>query len=83
MNNKILVTVVVPMLEETYDIYIPVSKSINVTIDLLVNTINELSEGHFPLDKKHVFMSDKGVVFDKNCNVKECNIKNGDSVILI
>jgi len=83
MTNKILVTVVVPMIEERYDIYIPVSKSMRVTKKLLINTINELSSGHFPKDKNCTLMSSEGVPYSMNSTIKECGIKNGDKIILI
>ena len=83
MSNKILVTVVVPMIEETYDIYLPICKNIGVTIDLLSKTINQLSEGYFPQKDRYILMSSKGTVFDINSNIKEAGIKNGDKIILI
>ena len=83
MTNKFLVTVVVPMIEEKYDIYLPVSKSIKVTKKLLIDTINELSSGHFPKDKNCILMSSEGVPYGVNSTVKECGIKNGDKIILI
>ncbi len=82
MTNKILVVVVVPMIEEEYNIYIPVSKSIKVATDLIVKAINELSLGHYPLKKDSVLMSSTGTIFTKG-SVKENNIKNGDKIILI
>lgn len=82
MTNKILVTVVVPMIEEEYDIYIPVSKKIKVTTKLLVKTINELSEGHFPLKDNNVLICNN-LILGNNLTVKECNIKNGDYLVLI
>lgn len=83
MTNKILITVSVPMIEEEYDIYIPISKSIKVTSKLLVKTINELSEGHFPLKDKCTLLSSSGQVLNENSIIKECEIKNGDKIILI
>ena len=83
MTNKILITVNVPMIEEKYDIYIPISKSIKTTKDLLMKTINELSEGHFPKKENCTIMSSTGVVYENNLTIKECEIKNGDKIILI
>ena len=83
MTNKILITVVVPTIEEKYDIYIPISKSIKVTKDLLIKTINELSEGHFPLKEKCKLLSNDGKSYDDNLIIKECGLKNGDRIILI
>ena len=83
MMNKILVTVVVPMIEEKYDIYLPVFKTIKVTKKLLINTINELSNGHFPKDKNCILMSSEGIPYVVNSTIKEAGIKNGDKIILI
>ena len=83
MTNKILVIVVVPMIEEEYNIYIPVSKSINVTIELLVKTINELSEGHYQIKNNAKLISSNGEIFPRNYTVKASGIKNGDKIILI
>ncbi len=83
MMNKILVTVVVPMIEEEYDIYIPVSKIIDVAINLIVKTVNELSEGHYQIKQNPILMDSNGNAFVKGYTVKESGIKNGDKLILI
>ena len=83
MTNKILITVVVPTIEEKYDIYIPVSKSITITKKLLIKTINELSGGHYPEKENCTLMSSTGVVYSGTSTIKECGIKNGDKIILI
>jgi len=83
MTNKILITVIVPTIEEKYDIYIPVSKSIKVTKELLIKAINELSEGHFPKKENCTLMSSAGVVYESTSTIKECGIKNGDKIVLI
>ena len=83
MNNKILITVLVPMIEEEYDIYIPISKPIRITKELLVKTINELSDGHLPIKNNYVLMSSMGLVYADNSIIKDCGIRNGDKVILV
>ena len=75
MTNKILITVAVPLIEEKYNIYIPVSKSIKVTKELLIKTINELSEGHFPKKESCVLLSDKGIVYENNGSVRYTRIR--------
>ena len=81
--NKILVTIVVPMIEKTYDVYIPVSKNVKITIDLLSQTINELTDGHFPIKEKYILMDSNGILLDKKKNIKDNGVKNGDKLILI
>ena len=81
--NKILITVKVPMIEKNFDIRIPISKNIGITTNLLVNTINELSEGHYPKKQDAVIMLSDGTVLDKSIVVKDCGLKNGDTIVMI
>lgn len=83
MNNKILLTVKVPMIEKKYDIKIPISKNIGVAAELIIETINELSEGHYPKKKDAVLMLCDGTILDKDSIVKDCGLKNGDSIIIV
>ena len=45
MKNKVLVELVVPTIESTFDIYLPINKRIGNKITLLNKTVSELSEG--------------------------------------
>lgn len=83
MNNKVLVTIKVPMIERTYDIYVPISKNIKVIKGLLVDTIHELSEGHFPKKQSVILMRRDGTVLNDKLILKDCNIKNGYVLTLI
>lgn len=89
MFNKILITVVVPMIEEEFDIYIPVSKTVRVTRELLVKMVNELSDGYFPIrnynstEIKTLLLSGDGVILGETNTIKDCGLKNGDKIIMI
>ena len=81
--NKILVKVKVPMIEKSYDIRIPVSKNIKITSKLLVDTINELSEGHFPKKEVVQLMLTDGTILQNTDIVKKCGLKNGETIVII
>lgn len=83
MNNKVLVSVRVLVIEEEYDIYIPVFKNISSVLSLIMKTVNKLSLGHFPVSDKWVLLNEQGEVLDLNKNIKESNIKNGDKLYLV
>lgn len=83
MTNKILITVKVPLLEEEYDIFVPVSKKIDALKFLLVKAINELTNGDYPIKTNIILLSENGDMFANNLTVKDSNIKNGDKIILI
>mgnify|MGYP000020185003 CR=1 FL=1 len=81
--NKILITLVVPMIDKEYDLFIPISKKIYVAKKLLIEAVNELSEGHYPIKDKCTLLSTTGIPFDDKKTIKESQIKNGDRIILI
>ena len=85
MNNKILIEVIVPLLEENFEIYIPVNKRISTVIKLIEKSLNEITNGYYPTQKENSVIIDEesGSVFDVNLTVKESNMINGSKIILI
>lgn len=49
MNDKVNVELVVPEIEESYNVLLPINKKIGTIIILLCKVVNEFSEGAFPL----------------------------------
>ena len=85
MNNKILIEVIVPLLEENFEIYIPVNKRISTVIKLIEKSLNEITNGYYPTQKENSVIIDEesGSVFDVNLTVKESKMINGPKIILI
>ena len=84
MKNKILVELIVPEIEESYDIYIPVSKKVVSVIKLLNKAIFELSDGVYNGGtKNYIYNKDTGMRYDVNMNIKQTDIRNGSKIVLI
>ena len=85
MNNKILIEFIVPLLEENFEIYIPVNKRISTVIKLIEKSLNEITNGYYPTQKENSVIIDEesGSVFDVNLTVKESKMINGSKIILI
>ena len=85
MNNKILIEVIVPLLEENFEIYIPVNKRISTVIKLIEKSLNEITNGYYPTQKENSVIIDEesGSVFDVNLTVKESKMINGSKIILV
>ena len=85
MNNKILIEVIVPLIEENFEIYIPVNKRISTVIKLIEKSLNEITNGYYPAQKENSVIIDEesGSVFDVNLTVKESKMINGSKIILI
>ena len=77
MNNKILIEVIVPLLEENFEIY--------TVIKLIEKSLNEITNGYYPTQKENSVIIDEesGSVFDVNLTVKESKMINGSKIILI
>ena len=51
MNNKVCVELIVPMIEERYNVFIPINKKTLEIIHLLAKAINEMSNGAFEISE--------------------------------
>lgn len=83
--NKYLVTIIVPIVELEYDIYIPNNKKIGTIKKLILDSLNELSNNSFnkKIDEVRIIDRDSGNEFDNNMYVKDSGIKNGAKIIII
>ena len=83
MNNKILVVVYVPLLEEEYTVFIPANKKIGTVKNNIIDSVIELSEGNFKKDNNLLYDAGRSLVFDNNIYVKDSTITNGTKLILL
>ena len=84
MNNKLLVTVIVPLLEEKYEVFIPIGKRVSEIIKLLEKALKEMTNGYYPNKEDSVIIdAESGSVFDVNITVKETKMINGSKIILL
>ena len=84
IDNKVLVTINVPSLEALYDVYIPVNRKIYNVIEMLKNIFFSISQGSFDNKKKYlVYNADDGTEYDLNVLVRDTNIRNGSTIILL
>ena len=84
IENKVLVTLNVPSLENKYDIYIPVNRKIYSVIDMLKKVLYTLSQGAFDMENYYLLYDEStGNIFDVNSLVRDTNIRNGSTIILL
>ena len=84
MKNKINVSIVVPVINETYNVFIPINKTVGEIIKLLNEAINEITKNQFPISNRLSLVNlFTGEVYDNEKNVKLNRIDNGSSLVLI
>lgn len=82
--DKILVIVYVPMIDEKFELFIPLNKKVGTVKKLLITGINQLSE--IDLQSPIGFcLQDKetGTIYDENKTVLENKIENSTEMLLI
>ena len=79
MNNKILVIVYSPLIDEEYDLFIPINKKVGTIKNLIINSISG-----FDMTTDHIFINQEdNKIVEDNVYVQNSGIKNGARLILI
>ncbi len=83
-NNKVCVDLIVPSIEERYNVFIPVNKKTIEIIFLLNKAISDMTDNSFPIsDNLSLINADNGAVYDVDKTFLENDILNGAKIILI
>ena len=84
MNEKILVIVYVPLLEESYNIFVPVSKKVGVIKKLLEKTVGELKYPEYSQNSKFLlYNKDSNINYNNDVYIKNTDIRNGTKLVLL
>lgn len=82
--NKILVQLYIPMIEEQYDIYIPINKTLHKITNMLQKAVAELTNGGYIIQNNALlYNKTDGKIYNPNLTVKNSGIKNGEKIILL
>lgn len=80
--DKILVTIYVISIEEEYDILLPIGLMMKDAVQLIQETIKDLSNNTYNVNPSAVLYTDDGFLINLNNSVKFSGLKNGYRVIL-
>lgn len=84
MKNKVLVQLVVPDVEKTFDIYLPINKRIGNIINLLNQAVAEITKGTYQgTSKTGLYNSSTGEKYQVNDLLRTTTIRNGTRLILL
>ncbi len=82
--DKVLIEVFVPILGETFDMFISLQAPMYEILELIKKGISEMSYGRFMANKSTVICyRDNGNIININLSVYELNIVNGTKLMLI
>ncbi len=82
--DKILVTVRVPRLEESFDFLIPIHKKIGNVLLALEKIVYDQSKEYFVREEAHhLYDIETGIILEPQKIVKEVGLRNGSVIILV
>ncbi|MBD9085779.1 hypothetical protein EGP64_03820 [bacterium] len=79
--NKILITLIFPTIETSFDLYIPINKKIGTIKKYLLEKIDELN--CFSFDSVRLLDQNSGEEYDNNILIKDSAIKNGTKIVIM
>ena len=84
MKNKVLVKLIVPEIDKKYDILLPINKKIGNIINLLNESIEELSSGELTKSKTNqLYNAITNEKYSSDVLLANTNIRNGTILVLI
>ena len=83
MESKILIELIVPELEASYDIFIPITKRVGNIIALLAKAISELGINYPLTPSMGLYNKNTSEKYNPDDMVYETNISNGTILVLI
>lgn len=84
MKNKILIKLIVPEIDESYDVYIPINKKVGNVIVLLIKAISDMTNGVYRgTTKTCLYNKMTGEKYSINTLIRQTDIRNGVTIILI
>lgn len=83
MNFKILVKLIVPEIQEEYELYIPINKTIGYCNKLFVNMITERYNVFPEGTKTNLYNRRTGEYYKNSLLIRNTNVRNGTELVLL
>lgn len=84
MNNKVLVKLIIPELDQSFDLFIPVNEVVWKIKKLSVKAISDLNNISFNLAKEYTLLNkSNSKIYQNNEVIINTDIRNGTELLLI
>ena len=84
MKNKVLIKLIVPMMDRSFDLFIPVNESIGRIKKMMINSIADITRVQLVDNKEYILLNkDTAETYDNNKVVIDTNIRNATELVLL
>ena len=82
--NKVLVYVYVPLIEQEYNLFIPINRKIGLIKKIIANSIIELSDNNYEVEYSYnLYNKDTNRLYNDSSYVIDTDIRNGSKLIIL
>ena len=82
--NKVLVYVYVPLIEQEYNLFIPINRKIGLIKKIIGRSIIDLSDGNYQIEGYfNLYNKMTNRIYDDDTFVINTDIRNGSKLILL
>lgn len=83
MEYKVLIKLFVPEVEQSFEMYIPVNKTVSQVIFLMNKVVNDITLGSYPIkDTIKLINRRSNVQYDLSKLIRNTDIKNGTELVI-
>lgn len=83
MEYKVLVKLYLPEIEQSYDMYIPVNKTVSQVIVLFNQVVNDITANLYPIrDDLKLVNRRNNKVYDYSTVIRDTDISNGTELVM-
>ncbi len=83
MDYKILIKLFLPELEQNFEMYIPVNRTIGQVIELMNKVVNDITLNVYPIKEGLQLMNRRNNTFyEYNELIRNTNIRNGTELVM-
>jgi hypothetical protein len=84
MKNKVLVKIIVPEIDESFDVFIPVNEVVWKVKKLVSKCIADLTGANFDFSREYVFINPKtSKIYKENDLIINTDIRNASVLVLL
>ena len=83
MDFRVYITLDIPILDEKYELLVPIDRRIHDLVDILKENIKGLKDNYYKDKTPNIFNKSSGELYDMNLIIKDSNIKTGTRLLLL
>lgn len=84
MKNKVLIKLIVPEIDNVFDLFIPTNELIWKIKKLVVKSINDLTGNSLDMNKDYILINKlSGQIYQNNITVFNTDIRNATELVLL